>query len=770
MSTTPFTSTAAAQRFAAALIAVGSKSSNGRDWTCPAHADTGPSLSVGYRDDRVLFNCHAGCPGYAVLTALGLSDTDLSDAPPAPAEPDPVIPDGPPPSWALQPHDARPYEYTDADGKLLFTVHRRVRDGRKTFLQQAADGTWSIRGIDPVLLDLPRVLATAAAGGTVHVVEGEKDATAVYLSGAVATCNPGGSKKWRDVLADALTGCSEVVVWRDRDWLKSGDGPDARTPGDAWARAVVDSLARRSIPYRVVEAAGGKDAWDHLAGGYTLAQAVSVTLAGSGGSDLEGTETMPANDTPMPVARRLEQDWLDQATGLPVRYHWRGSWLVWKGAHWTEQDDDSFRSGLYLRMEHTVYEKVSATGSAQLVKWNPGPRTIGPLEAAARAVRLLEPEVEAGSTLDPDGTWGPPQGARVAFANGVLDVATREFTEPSPAYLNTSSVPFAYDPAAPAPERWLAFLDQVMPGDGEAVQLLQEWFGYVLSGMTNQQKILYLQGAPRGGKGTVARILKRLVGEINFVGPTLAGMSTDFGLAPMIGKSLAVVSDMRMPERNAQLVLERLLSISGEDTLSVNRKYRADWNGQLPVRLMFLSNNLPAFKDPSGAFASRLLLIRMPQSFLGREDPGLEDKLATELQGILLWALEGLARLMARGHFVQPAASAETLSAVADAGSPLGVFLATRTVPDPGGAVSCKVMFAAYQQWGTEENGQKWTATQTQLGREMAELGHARTQRQIDGRREGVYPGLALAPHPGAAATAPVFTGSNPFAPGGSPG
>jgi len=766
VSVTPF-SPPAMERFAAALVAVGSKSSNGRDWTCPAHADVGPSLSVSYRDDRVLFNCHAGCPGYAVLAVLGLEDADLSDAAPA-VEPAAVVPAGPPPSWAAKPHDTMQYGYTDAAGKPLFTVHRRVKDGKKTFLQQAADGTWSIRGIDPVLLGLPRVLDTAALGGAVHVVEGEKDATALYLSGEVGTCNPGGAKKWRDALADALAGCSEVVVWRDRDWIKTGDGPDARTPGDTWARAVVDSLARRAIPYRVVEAAGGKDAWDHLAGGYSLAQAVSVTLDGAGGADLEDTELMPASDTPMPVARRLEQEWLDIATGLPVRYYWRGSWLVWKGAHWAEQDDDSFRSGLYLRMEHAVYEKTSAAGSASLVKWNPGPRTIGPVEAAARAVRMLAPEVEAGSTLDPDEGWTPPQGARVAFSNGVLDVATRKFTEPSPAYLNTSSVPFAYDPAAPVPVRWLAFLGQVMPGDGEAVQLLQEWFGYVLSGMTDQQKILYLQGAPRGGKGTVARILKRLVGEVNFVGPTLAGMSTDFGLAPMIGKSLAVISDMRMPERNAQLVLERLLSISGEDTLSVNRKYRADWNGQLPVRLMFLSNNLPAFRDASGAFASRLLLIRMPQSFLGREDPGLEARLATELQGILLWALEGLARLRARGHFVQPATSVETLAAVSDAGSPLGVFLATRTVPDPGGAVSCKALFAAYQQWGTEENGQKWTATQTQLGREMAELGYARTQRQVSGRREGVYPGLALAPLPGAAA--PVFTGSNPFAPGGSPG
>lgn len=742
---TPDTADTGMTRLTTALTAAGSSTSDGANWTCPAHPDDRASLSVTHRDGRVLFNCHAGCKGGAVLTALGLADTDLHDAPAAAPRPVP----GPPPVMPAQ--DEASYEYQDATGAALFTVHRRVgKDGKKTFRQQAADGTWSIKGIDPVLLGLPTVLSRAAHGETVHVVEGEKDAYAIYLAGSVGTCNPGGAKKWTDRMADALEGCGLVVVWRDRDWVKAGDDPAARTPGDAWARAVVDSLARRGIPYRVVEAAAGKDAWDHVALGYTLDQAIPVTLEGSGGRDLEGVEIVPADDTPLPVARHLDPSWHDPDTGLPVRYFWRGSWLVWTGTHWTEEEQGAFRHTLYGRLEHARFEKKGKDGAAGLVAWNPAPRNLAPLEDAARSVRFLPAAVDAGSRRRSDGTWEPPGGAAVAFTNGVLDIATRAFTAPSPGYLNTSSVPFAYNPAAPVPREWLSFLASVWPDDPESVALVQEWFGYVLSGRTNQQKILFLQGPRRSGKGTIGRILRKLVGEANYAGPTLAGMAETFGLQSLIGKSLALISDMKMPERNGQMVLERMLSISGEDALDINRKYRDAWTGKLPVRLMILSNNLPAFKDSSNAFAGRLLLVQLRQSFFDREDLGLEQRLTAELDGILLWALDGLARLTARGHFVPPVTARETMSAMRTAASPLTAFLDDYCAVGPGYTVPAAELYQAYVRWGKEENGQSWTTTSAAFGRDLAELVDvSRSRPRTAGRPVWTYNGIGLLPREG---------------------
>ena len=103
--------------------------------------------------------------------------------------------------------------------------------------------------------------------------------------------------------------------------------------------------------------------------------------------------------------------------------------------------------------------------------------------------------------------------------------------------------------------------------------------------------------------------------------------------------------------------MERLLSITGEDMLTVDRKFRDRGTGKLPTRFVVLSNELPRFHDSSGAIANRLLILQMTESFLGREDRTLDDRLRAELPGILAWALEGLDRLLRNGRFTVPRSS-----------------------------------------------------------------------------------------------------------------
>ena len=55
-----------------------------------------------------------------------------------------------------------------------------------------------------------------------------------------------------------------------------------------------------------------------------------------------------------------------------------------------------------------------------------------------------------------------------------------------------------------------------------------------------------LVGPKRGGKGTIARVLRRLIGAHNVAGPTLASFATNFGLQDLVAKSLAVISDARL--------------------------------------------------------------------------------------------------------------------------------------------------------------------------------------------------------------------------------
>jgi putative DNA primase/helicase len=83
-------------------------------------------------------------------------------------------------------------------------------------------------------------------------------------------------------------------------------------------------------------------------------------------------------------------------------------------------------------------------------------------------------------------------------------------------------LPFEFDARASAPREWLAFLKKLWPNDPETIGTLQEWFGYLLTPDTRQQKILFLLGPKRSGKGTIARVLGELVGATNFAGPRSA--------------------------------------------------------------------------------------------------------------------------------------------------------------------------------------------------------------------------------------------------------
>ena len=150
------------------------------------------------------------------------------------------------------------------------------------------------------------------------------------------------------------------------------------------------------------------------------------------------------------------------------------------------------------------------------------------------------------------------------------------------------------------------------PHDLRSKDVLCHWFGYVISGMTRLQKILLLYGPSRAGKGTIARILTALAGPRNCCAPTLGSLAGPFGLQPLIGMSLAIVGDARLSGRSdSAVIVERLLSISGEDAVTIDRKCMKSISMRLATRFTLMTNELPRLADAAGVFSSRLVLLRL---------------------------------------------------------------------------------------------------------------------------------------------------------------
>ncbi len=291
----------------------------GLNWRCPAHDDRNPSLSVTRSAAGVLLKCHAGCETSAILAALDLSPSALFDNPRSHGSREPV---------AI-------YPYVDEAGDLLFEV---VRLEGKQFRQRRPDPSapsgykWSLQGVRRVPYRLPRVLEAAKAGGTIWVAEGEKDVHALESAGAVATCNPGGAGKWLPGFSEYLRGAGEIVIVTDHD-----------QPGAKHALGVLKACKAARLKCRIVQAAEGKDAADHLAAGLGLEDFVPVEeralraeVAGvelrlleggrgeGGGAELNGHGGSGGGPAPdgftVPVASG--QPWVVQDA---VLYRWVGS-------------------------------------------------------------------------------------------------------------------------------------------------------------------------------------------------------------------------------------------------------------------------------------------------------------------------------------------------------------------------------------------------------------------------------------------------------------
>ena len=441
---------------------------------------------------------------------------------------------------------------------------------------------------------------------------------------------------------------------------------------------------------------------------------------------------------PMPNARLF----LDHEYNHPEQcllLHQGGQFYEWDGSCWPAVEDPLLTSHLYRWFEKKVFPD-----GKKLKSFAPTKRKVADLIDAARAVTIISRKMSTPSWLN--GAAQPPADELISCANELIHWPTRTLHRHKPTYYVHHSVPFVFDAAAPPPLRWFSFLGDLWGDDNDAVRTLQEIFGYLISGDTRQQKMFLLVGPKRGGKGTIGRVLTRIMGRHNVAGPTLASLGTNFGLQDLIGKPVAIISDARIGNRSdTSLIGERLLSVSGEDLQNVDRKYLTPWSGYLPTRFVILTNELPRFANSSGALASRFVVLMLRKSFYGHEKPALTEELYGELP-IFNWSLDGLQRLRARGSFLQPAASADAIRELEDLASPIGAFVRDRCTIGPSLSVDIDEIYKEYRQWA-QDQGQAVRSHQI-FGRDLRAAGPEikvnRPRAGADQRRPRQYVGIGL--------------------------
>jgi putative DNA primase/helicase len=410
---------------------------------------------------------------------------------------------------------------------------------------------------------------------------------------------------------------------------------------------------------------------------------------------------------------RLFRDTVFRVSGNTTLLYHRGGFYCWDRAAYPELDAADLRSRLYAFLDGcvTLDEKLKPH------PFKPNKSRVANVIDGLQAAANLPTTISAPAWLDHVPDLDPSD--IIACSNGLLHLPTLQLLPHSPLFFTYNALEFGYAPSASAPSEWLKFLAELWPGDPESIAALQEIFGLCLTGDTRHQKAFLVVGPKRSGKGTIARVLIALVGRCNAVSPTLASLGERFGLQPLIGKQIAVISDARLGAKADQhAISESVLRITGEDDVTVDRKNREAWTGKLQSRFLVISNELPRLADASGAIASRFIILRLVHSFYGREDLVLTDKLLTELPGILNWSIEGLRRLRHRGHFVQPASAAEAVQELEDLSSPIGAFLREKCEIKPGRTVEADLLFQTWCSW-CKTQGRDHPGTVQSFGRDL---------------------------------------------------
>lgn len=418
-----------------------------------------------------------------------------------------------------------------------------------------------------------------------------------------------------------------------------------------------------------------------------------------------------------PTARAYVRDHFSHTLGRTLVCH-AGIIMRWVGNRYIEIEDAALRHRLQPWLHNALQPKVNKNGIVTLEGFSCNTNTIKGAVDAVRDHCFLPASTVNPTWLKEGGDLPPPIELLVCRSN-TLHIPTGNILKPTPNLFTTSALDFDYIADPEPPEHWTKFLEQLWGDDLESVELLQEWCGYCLTPDTSQHKMLLLCGPRRSGKGTIGRVLRRLIGVTNIVSPMTSSLAGMFGLQPLIGKSLATVSDARFKGEGLSIVTERLLNISGEDSITIDIKHRPSVTMKLPTRFMFMTNELPRFSDASNALVGRMLPLQLQSSFYGKEDKGLLDRLLTELPGILQWSIEGWKRLHQRGRFLLPASSTRLVEELEELSSPVSTFVTEHCVVGVGNRVAVS---ALYQEWTTwcAANGHDFVTTAATFGRDLA--------------------------------------------------
>ena len=244
-----------------------------------------------------------------------------------------------------------------------------------------------------------------------------------------------------------------------------------------------------------------------------------------------------------------------------------------------------------------------------------------------------------------------------------------------------------------------------MGGDAELIVFLQRALGYSLTGSTREQCFFLLHGPTKTGKSTFVNIAKAALGPYATQAETSTFLHKDRetvrnDLADLAGMRLVSAIETDEGKRLAEALIKQLTG--GTDTVKARFLFEEYFEYRPQFKVFLATNHLPKITARDDAIWERVhripFLVQIPKD---ERDKQLEDKLRSELPGMLAWMVRGCLAWQREDDLLVPAAVTQSTQQYRDEMDTLAPFIDECCLTGNPDHVKVKAPFlaSAYHRW-----------------------------------------------------------------------
>lgn len=328
-------------------------------------------------------------------------------------------------------------------------------------------------------------------------------------------------------------------------------------------------------------------------------------------------------------------------------------WMVDKGDHWS-RDDELHR---YDAARRLTREAATLSGDEkQAVR-------VGSAKVVNAIITLAQSD---SRMVTPIAAWDADPMALNTPA-GVFDLNTGASRQRTAQELHTRIT--RVGPASMSTPAWDKFLLDMFCGDRDLIAFMQRLLGYLLTGLTKEQKLFFWYGLGANGKSTLLDFALWVMGSYGLKLPASVLMHTSMErhsteLAQLQGKRLAVSSELDEGQHWAE---SRIKELTGDEELTARFMRQDNFTFRMTQKHVIVGNYKPRLRGGDAALARRFVLVPFNARFEGaKRDTTMLDKLRAEAPGVLAWMIRGAVDWSANGLSIPASVAAASADYMRD--------------------------------------------------------------------------------------------------------